>query len=105
MDAPSIIAIPLALSAAVLAVFVVGILCAVGFVIAGLPGMYRTGTRAVSDTWKRWRLRAWWNRANRCRHRRHARDLNGLRCSADIRQDCGFVDSQTIAELRRRAGA
>lgn len=99
MDMPAILSIPIALSAAVLVVFGAGIFCAVGFVIVSLPGMCRTSVRALSDTWRKWRLRAWWHRANRFRYRRHARDLNGLRCPADIPAD------ETIAALRRRAGA
>lgn len=39
------------------------------------------------------------------RTKRMAIDLNGLRCPASIPDEPGFVDSKTIAALRRRAGA
>lgn len=105
MDAPAIIAIPIAVAAAIIVVFGAGVLCAFGFALLGLRSMARTSVRALSDTWRRWKLRAWWNRANRFRYRKHARDLNGLRCPADIPADEGVIDSKTVAALRRRAGA
>lgn len=105
MTMPPLLTVFLAAALAVICIGICGGFAAVGLVLLNLRDMARYTGRHTTAAWRRWRLRAWWNRANRFRYRKHARDLNGLRCPADIPADEGFVDSKTIAALRCRGAA